>query len=274
MLAKREEYTSVQKALEILLAFTEFNQEIGTLELSEKLELHKSTVSRLLHLLSHYGLIQNNKKTKKYTLGKSALDLGIAAKRYIDSQVIVTAQSFLNELRDLLGELVSLEVISGSSSTVVCHAASSLPVRVSSDIGKRLPVYAVAGAKAILAFLPPEEIDELLADKFTPYTPKTITDPNKFRHHLVEIRKQGYSLDWGEFYHDVNAIAAPVFDSDGRPVAAVVMPVPAFRMDALLQSNGIALVKETASKISASLFFENKAEDSTQRGEQSSRRRA
>jgi len=265
MPVKREEYTSVQKALEILLAFTEFSQEIGTLELSEKLKLHKSTVSRLLHLLSHYGLIQNNMKTKKYTLGKSALDLGIAAKRYIDSQLTVTAQTFLNELRDRLGELVSLEVISGNSSTVVCHAASSLPVRVSSDVGKRLPVYAVAGAKAILAFLPPEEIDELLADKFIPYTPKTITDPKKFRRHLAEIRKQGYSLDQGEFYPDVHAIGAAVFDSDGRPVAAVVMPVPAFRMDALLQSNGVALVMETASKVSASLFFEGKAEDGASR---------
>jgi IclR family acetate operon transcriptional repressor len=263
MAAKPEEYSSVQKAVEILLAFTEYNQEVGTLELSEKLGLHKSTVSRLLRLLSHYGLIQSNKKTKKYILGKSALDLGIAAKRYIDGQLIVTAQSFLNELRDRLGEQVSLEVISGNSSTVVCHAASSLPVRVSSDIGRSLPIYAVAGAKAILAFLPPEEIDELLADEFTAFTPNTITDPRKFRLQLEEARKQGYSLDRGEYYPEVHAIGAPVFNSEGRPVAAVVLPVPAFRMEALLQSNGVALVKETAAKISASLFFEDKAKDGT-----------
>jgi IclR family acetate operon transcriptional repressor len=80
---------------------------------------------------------------------------------------------------------------------------------------------------------------------------------------LEEIRKQGYSLDRGEYYPDVHAIGAPVFNSDGRPVAAVVMPVPAFRMEVLLQSNGVALVKETASRISASLFFEDKAEDGT-----------
>jgi IclR family KDG regulon transcriptional repressor len=263
MATKPEEYSSVQKAVEILLAFTEYNQEVGTLELSEKLGLHKSTVSRLLRLLSYYGLIQSNKKTKKYTLGKSALDLGMAAKRYIDSQLIVTAQSFLNELRDQLGEQVSLEVISGNSSTVVCHAASSLPVRVSSDIGRRLPIYAVAGAKAILAFLPPEELDELLTDKFTAFTPNTITNPRKFRRHLEKTKKQGYSFDRGEYYPDVHAIGAPVFNSNGRPVAAVVMPVPAFRMEALLRSNGVALVKETAAKISASLFFDDKAEGGT-----------
>ena len=273
MLIKPEEYTSVQKALEILLAFTESNEEIGTLELSKKLRLHKSTVSRLLRLLSHYGLVQSSKKTKKYTLGKSAVDLGIAANRYLDSQLIATAQSFLNALRDQLGELVSLEVISGGSSTVVCHAASSLPVAVSSNVGTRLPVYAVAGAKAILAFLPPEEVDELLAIKFTSFTPNTITDANEFRRHLAKVRKQGYSLDRGEFHPDVHAIGAPVFNIDGRPVGAVAMPVPAFRIDALLRSNGVALVKGTASNISASLFFENKAEAGKLRHAQGGRAR-
>jgi DNA-binding IclR family transcriptional regulator len=253
---KKDEYTSVQKAIEILMAFVDANHEVGTVELSAKLGLHKSTVSRLMHLLNHYGLIQKNKKTKKYTLGKSALDLGIAAKRYTDGQLMVTAQSFLNELRDLLGEMVSLEVVSGNSSTVVCHAESSLPVRVSTDIGRHLPVYAVAGAKAVLAFLPSEEINDLLAGKLTAFTPKTITDPNTFKRHLQEIKNQGYSFDRGEYYADVQAIGAPVFNAHGRPVAAVVMPVPAFRMDKVLQANGVELVKETAAKISSSLFFE------------------
>jgi DNA-binding IclR family transcriptional regulator len=129
------------------------------------LNLHKSTVSRSFDILVHYGLLQQDKRTKSYVLGKSALDLGLAAQRYIDSQLIAAAQSFLNELCDRLGELVSLEVISGKSSTVVCHAASTLPVRVSSNIGQRLPVYAMAGAKSILAFLPCEEVDELIGHK-------------------------------------------------------------------------------------------------------------
>lgn len=256
MSKKPEEYTSVQKAIEILLAFVDASYEVGTVELSEKLGLHKSTVSRLMHLLNHYGLIQKNKKTKKYILGKSALDLGMTAKRYIDSQMIITAQTYLYELRDMFGEMVSLEVISGNSSTVVCHAESTLPVRVSTDIGRRLPVYAVAGAKAIVAFLPSQEIDELLTGKLNAYTPNTITNPNKFRRHLQEIRTQGYSLDHGEYYADVHAIGAPIFNADRRPVAAVVMPVPAFRMDSVIQNNGVELVKQTAFKISSSLFFE------------------
>jgi IclR family acetate operon transcriptional repressor len=256
MTPKPEEYTSVQKAIEILLAFTASGQEVRTLELSQKLNLHKSTVSRLLHILVHYRLLQQDHRSKKYVLGKSALDLGTAAQRYIDSQLIIAAQSGLNELRDQVGELVSLEVISGKSSAVVCHAASTLPVMVSSNIGQRLPVYAVAGAKSILAFLPPGEVDELIGRrKLASFTPKTITDPRKLRLELKKIRQQGFSIDRGEYYTEVHAIGAPVFNADGRPIAAVVMPVPACRMASHLRSNGPALVKKTAAKISAALFF-------------------
>ena len=252
---KPEEYSSVQKAIELLLAFTTADQEIGTLELSEKLHLHKSTVSRLLHILTHYELLRQDKKTKKYSLGKSALDLGLAAKRYIDSQLIVAAQPLMNELRNRLGELIAMEVLSGNSSTVVYHAASTLPVTVSTDIGQRLPIHAVAGAKAILAFLPPDTVDDLIGHKLTPLTPNTITDPAEFKRHLEIIREQGIAFELGEYYPDVHAMGAPVFNSSGKPIAAVVMPVPAYRMESHIQSNTAALVKETAAKISEGLFF-------------------
>ena len=145
---------------------------------------------------------------------------------------------------------------------MVCYAASTLPVLVSSNIGQRLPVYAVAGAKAILAFLPQKELAELIGPKtLKPFTPRTITDPKAFRLHLEKIRREGFSIDRGEYYADVHAIGAPVFNADGRPIAAVVMPVPACRMASHLRSNGPALVKKTAAEVSATLFFGWKKED-------------
>ena len=259
MKRKPEEYTSVQKAIEILLSFTTSSQEVRTQDLSQRLNLHKSTVSRLLHILVHYKLLQQDHRSKKYVLGRSALDLGTTAQRYLDSQLFIAAQSCLNELRDRVGEHVSLEVISGKSSTVVCYAASTLPVMVSSNVGQRLPVYAVAGAKSILAFLDPEEVDRLVGHKkLTPFTANTITDPKRLRLELEEIRKQGFSVDRGEYYPDVHAIGAPVFNAAGKPVAALVMPVPAYRMQSHLESKGPALVMKAADRISAALLYGRK----------------
>ena len=51
-------HRAVEKALDLLIAFTPYNREMGTLELSEKMGFHKSTVSRLLHVLTRKGLLQ------------------------------------------------------------------------------------------------------------------------------------------------------------------------------------------------------------------------
>jgi DNA-binding IclR family transcriptional regulator len=76
---KPDDYISVQKALEILLAFTPNNQEMGTMELSNKLGFHKSTVSRLLRVLTFYGFLQQDSKTKKIYAGQGG---GRYRKRY------------------------------------------------------------------------------------------------------------------------------------------------------------------------------------------------
>lgn len=69
---KNMEYSSVQKAISILLSFIPDNKAIGTLQLSKSLGLNKSTVSRLVHVLVQYGLIQQDEETKKYSLGRTA----------------------------------------------------------------------------------------------------------------------------------------------------------------------------------------------------------
>ena len=69
---KPDDYLSVQKALQILLAFVPHNQEMGTMEVSTLLGIHKSTVSRLLNVLCHYNFLQQDAKTRKFMLGLSA----------------------------------------------------------------------------------------------------------------------------------------------------------------------------------------------------------
>ena len=58
-------HRSLEKALEILLAFLPHNAEMGTVELSEIVGFHRSTVNRLLHVLEKYGFVQQNPDTKK-----------------------------------------------------------------------------------------------------------------------------------------------------------------------------------------------------------------
>ena len=93
----------------------------------------------------------------------------------------------------------------------------------------------------------------MLDREFRRFTSKTITDPKAIKRKLKEIKRKGISLEQGELDEDVHIMAAPVFDHTRRPVAAVAIGVPAYRMKSHMRGNTMSLLKETAAKISARL---------------------
>jgi IclR family transcriptional regulator, KDG regulon repressor len=149
MQQKPNTHQSVERALEILKAFTPNNQAMGTVEVSEKVGLHRSTVTRLLQTLTHHGFLQQNSKSKKYSLGRAASEIGRAVTQFLDSNLISIAQPYIDALRDSIGEGVALEVFSGNSTVLAYSARGPCLVQVSFRIGERLPVHVAAGAKAI-----------------------------------------------------------------------------------------------------------------------------
>lgn len=260
MKQKPEDYSSVQKAIEILKAFIPNNPQMGTLELSQKLGLHKSTVSRLLGVLTYHQLLQHDPKTKKYMLGKTAADLGKAITQSLSTQLVRIAQPFMDRLRDTVRESVSLEVMSGNAVVLATEAPGPPPVSVAFNVGERVPFHVASGAKAIFAFSPPELIDRYITGELKSYTPNTITDPSVFRKVLKEIRLQGVAFDRGEYNIDVYSIGAPIFDHSERPVAAVSVCAPKYRMKPYVESKIISQLKATAAEISSRLLYANDKE--------------
>ena len=248
-----EDYISVQKALEILLAFTPHNREMGTMELSNKLGFHKSTVSRLFRVLTFYGFLQQDSKTKKYMLGKAAADIGSAIRQSLSEHLIQIAQPYIDDLRNSLGTTTGLEVWMGKNTILGYRARNPHHIHAAPRPGMDIPVNISAGARAILAFSQPELVDTVLQGKFKRFTPNTITDPDMFKKKLSEVRKEGVAFTHGERHIDVDVIAAPVFNHEKRPVAAAIISTPTNEVETLTKSNAIALLKETAAKISARL---------------------
>ena len=74
--AKELDYSSVQKAIGILLSFVPENKPIGTLQLSTSLGLNKSTVSRLIQVLVHFGLIQQDEASQEVLPGQNRCPFG------------------------------------------------------------------------------------------------------------------------------------------------------------------------------------------------------
>lgn len=246
--------SSTEKALTILLAFTPHNQPMGTLELSKKLNIHKSTVSRLLHLLADNGFLQQNPDTKKYMLGRKAAEIGNAVRRSLNDEIVAVAKPFLHELSESVGESVALEIVSGNSVHLAYHVEGRGHIRFSFQLGEQVPMHVAAGAKAIIAHRPPEFEDLHLKGELKPFTEKTIVSPEKFRALMNEVRETGVAFDNGERYEDTRAVAAPILNQKDVAVAAVVVAGPAFRLTPEFIKNVIKPLKRTAAKISERLF--------------------
>jgi IclR family acetate operon transcriptional repressor len=245
--------SSTEKALAILMAFTPHNTPMGTLELSHKLGIHKSTVSRLLHLLSDHGFLQQNRDTKKYLLGRSVAEIGNAVLRSLNHEIVATAQPYLNALCETVEESVALEVVSGSDVVLAYHCEGQGHIRFSFQLGERVPLHVAAGAKTILAHSPPEYLDHWLPGRLNRFTANTIVSKKAFRHLLKEVRATGLAYDMGERYEDVRAVAAPILNHEGMAVAAVVIAGPAFRLTRQYLKTAAGPLKQTAADIAQRL---------------------
>ena len=244
---------SLQKALRILLYLGDNGPELGVTQLASALGLNKTTVHRLLNAMKKFDLIEKSPEGDRYRLGLKLHELGTRA---VESRSLRTeAHRFLLELSCASREMVSLAV-PGPGGVLCLDRVDSRDsiATVRTPIGARFPAHCAAVAKAAVAYLPEEELDAILSIAGpTPYTPFTLTSLSEIKKNLRQVAERGYALDSQEFERGLSGVAAPVRSREGRVIAAVGMagPTPRFRGKELAQK--IALTKEIAARISASL---------------------
>lgn len=227
---------------------------MGTTDLSLKLGMHKSTVSRLLKLLVETNFLQQNSLTKKYLLGSSALRIGHATTRSLDSKLIAVAHPCLAELSQLLGESVAMEMLSGTNVVLALHVEGPSHIRFNFQQGEQVPINVAAGAKVILSQSDPKLLEVFLDQEFRKFNENTIVSKTEYRKLLKKIKKTGIAYDIGERYLNSNAMAMPIYDMEGKTKAAVVIAGPAYRLTDSFMESAITPLRETAEKISKLLF--------------------
>jgi IclR family KDG regulon transcriptional repressor len=251
---KKKNENAIEKAVRILASFAPQNKDIGTSDLSALLGYSLATTSRTLHTLKRSGLLQQNAKTKLFRLGPAISQLAAALHRSLQTELIQIAKPHVDLLCETVGSAVSIEVLSSDTSVVAYTVLGSGPIQVRVPLGSPLPAHAAAGAKAILAFSSPETVAGFVKRGLTRFTEYTITDAKAFMRELDGIRKRGYSTDRQEIHLDLVAVAAPILESEGEPVAAVVIAGPIYQLDNILDSTLADHVKSTAQNISSELY--------------------
>lgn len=221
-------------------------------ELTETLGLPKNAVFRIATTLVLRGYAERDEPAKIYRLSTRLLGLGRGA---VGGESLVrTAATFLAALRDATGETALLGTLSGTNGIVLDQVPSLHPVKVLVELGHAFPLLTAAPAKAMLAFLPPEKRDKLLASiRFERKTPRTIRSAAAYRRELDDVRRSGFALDRGEESVAYACAGAPVYDHRGEVVAALWVSGPSDRVDVTRMKALGPIVKNIADALSRRL---------------------
>ena len=244
---------SVQRAAAILQSFTHYDSELSVTFLSERLGLHKSTVSRLLSTLQRENFVEQNPENGKYRLGLGLVTLAGIVLDQIDLRDV--AQPHLRALSDLTQETINLVVLNGHECMNVGGVDSPRPIQYIGRIGRRTPLHCTAAGKVLLAFMPVESRQEVLPKKLARFTEKTITERKSLNQVLATVQAQGYAITEEEHQDGVSALAAPVFDHTGQVIAAITVSGPTYRLGLPELEQFIGPVQQAAREISTHLGF-------------------
>jgi DNA-binding IclR family transcriptional regulator len=252
--AEKYRIRSVERALQVLLCFTQNRAALTSDEIGELVGLHKSTVYRILATLEASGFIERSPAGESYRLGAASLLLGTTALGQVD--LPARARPHLQSLMHATGETVHLVVLHRNQGLVIDKIDSERSVRMASGIGFRSPLYCTGAGKVLLAHLPPANLEAFLAEtELRTHTPHTITDPERLRRELVRAREQGFAMDKEEIEPGLRCVAAPIRDYSGGVIASVSISGPSSRMTSELLPQLCQTLVEHALRISNELGY-------------------
>lgn len=224
---------------------------MGVSDLAARSGLPKSTVARLVSTLESLGAIKRS-EDGTLTIGAKISELNGSTSSGPD--LIARVRPHLVSLSRDLDEDAGLSVPDGYMVHYINQSDSDNPVQIRDWTGELIPMHCVPSGLVLLANWPAERLDRYLSRSLEPFTANTVVDPEAIRTRLDQIRRDGYCWVYEEFAEGINSVAAPVYDRERRPVAAIHVHGPAYRFPAPGTAADIAeLVKTKAAQVSSDL---------------------
>lgn len=217
--------TVLGKVVTVLYAFTVDDHGLSLAELGRRTGIPKGTLHRLLSDLVKVRLLDRTRAG--YRLSGQLFELGMRAST--ERSLIEVATPFLEDLYERTHETVHLGILEGTEVVYIAKIGGHRQARSPSRLGGRMPLHCTAIGKALLAHSDPEIIDRVLAEPLERRTPKTLSGPGLLRAQLERILDEGVSYEREESAMGITCVAAPVLDTDDRPIAALSVTGPVAR---------------------------------------------
>jgi IclR family KDG regulon transcriptional repressor len=233
---------------------------LGVKRLAELTGNEISRVSRTLEVLSEAGLADRDPTSRAYRLGWRFFAL---AARAGQPQLRSAAAGFVRRLTDEFGESAYLSVLDGLEVLTIIEESPTHTLQSAGWLGRSHPYpYCTSAGRSLLFGHTDEELTALLGDvEFRPPGPNGPTSFADFAERLARERRQGWVYVDEEFEPGLVGIAAPIFDFEGRVVAALNLSAPKFRAGKALAAAGPRLV-EVTTELSSLLGYRAPSRDS------------
>ena len=249
--ATRTGTSALQNGIQVLKAFSREEPVLGVTEISRRVGLHKSTVSRILATLEENTIVERQPTSGRFRLGVGVIELASPMLANLDVRRI--ARPFLEELTRATGETSGLVVWSEGTAVVVEQVASPRRVKHTIPLGTQFRGHANASVKVFLAEASSEEVRQRIEAGLERYTERTIVDPETYLKDLQRVRELGCAVNDGEISLEEVGISAPVRDHRDRAVAAVLMAAARYRTPPEKAEELWPQVKQAAAEISLRL---------------------
>jgi DNA-binding IclR family transcriptional regulator len=220
-------------------------------ELSRELNIAPSTAHRLLNILRAHEFAEQDTRSRRYVLGPAAVRLALNARG--DQGLISAARPHLEQLCAAIDETVNLVVLDGADIVFIDGVEARQPLRIATRTGARIPAYAAAGGKVLLACLPTASVQARYSKGLDQITPFTLTDLNLLEQDLETTRQAGFGINMGEHLLEINGVAVSVEGAAGTTIAALTVATPSSRWSRKELEALAPQLEEISSQITADL---------------------
>jgi IclR family transcriptional regulator, KDG regulon repressor len=242
---------SVRKACQIISCFSSDEPVLANAEIAEMLEMSPSTTHHLLNTLCKEGVLMKDPK-RKYRLGWKVLEWNNNV--MFQQDIYDKAIPLVRELTQRFEGTAHIAMFDKGEVVFVLKMSSQVSSPVHTYIGSRKPAYATSVGKILLAFNS-TYLKETISRGLAKQAPNTITDIEKLKEELAQVRTMGYSISNNENSTSTFGIAAPILSYSGKTIAAVNLVGPISYMQSCNRATMIQSVLKTAQSISQELGY-------------------
>jgi DNA-binding IclR family transcriptional regulator len=223
-----ESIRAVERALDVLSCFSSKTPDLSMTQISEIMNMNKSTVHRLLATLEERRYVLRDQVTGRYQPGNRLLQLAFLT---LDRNGIrEIAAPFMLRLKEMHRETITLSTLDDTDMVYINVLESPQSVKLAAKPGQRLPVFCTASGKVLMAYSSDDFVKKVLGRELPQYTPFTIRDLETTFHIMDLVRERGFAYSEQEYEEGINAVAAPILGKNNSPIASIAVAGPAYRL--------------------------------------------